>query len=206
MICVIGNKGNMGRRYEAILKYLQIPYVGYDTGDLRALKNEITMMADQFIIATPTHTHEGVIDSLNALRTNVEFLCEKPITTDNIEAVYKNCEAWGNRLYCVNQYEFITLTMLHGGEENSFYDYFSSGKDGLYWDCFQIFAMAKADVIVKNESPIWKCTINGEPISIARMDMAYIEMIQDFVGDKKRMWSKELVINTTKKIQNICAK
>lgn len=199
MITIIGANGVMGRRYQAILKHLGKSYKGLDLGDDMHQMNKAT----KIIVATPTDTHDEVISQINNLKTDVDILCEKPITKNDIKKTYKQCEDSGNRLFCVNQYQYFFPHQRPEPNPVSMYDYFNHGKDGLHWDCFQIYALAKGSVTLGETSPFWKCVINDFRYDIAQMDIAYVAMIQDFLGPKKHMWPKELVIETTEKIKKL---
>jgi len=78
MILLIGAGGSMGRRYSAILKYLNKSFLPVDKEtSLNELGKKAVKCAGA-IVATPTDTHEDVIKQL--IPTRIPILCEKPVT------------------------------------------------------------------------------------------------------------------------------
>jgi hypothetical protein len=176
-IAIIGSKGNMGRRYRAILDYLQIEVQGLDVGDkLDSLDYEI---ADGFIVASPTFTHEFFLNHLG--QYGKPILCEKPILIGELDPKFKYREL----VRMVNQYEYLIDKYWSG---DTYYNYYKSGGDGLAWDTINILGLSKKRPELKNDSPIWKCQINGKPLSLADMDSAYIKMVMDWTKNKKSNW------------------
>lgn len=178
MIMVIGGKGNMGQRYCAILRHLGIKYSTIDIEDKDQLfKRDL---ADGFIVATPTKNHIKMIYDL--AQYNKPILCEKPIST-NVESLLPFLETMRRQdlnLQMVNQYAYMPLG---DGEGFTEYNYFKHGGDGLAWDCLNILGLANGEVHLGDDSPIWRCTINGKKLSIADMDNAYINMVANWVGN-----------------------
>ena len=202
MVAVIGSKGVMGRRYSAILTELQVGHMTYDVPFSDDGFKAVANAGNHIIVATPTDTHDAVIRQILAARAKPAFiLCEKPITKniEELSSLYDAVSAHGSMLYCVNQYAYLPGTKSQQ-KYRSTYNYFNTGKDGLHWDCFQIYALARGEVQVLDRSPVWACQINGFPMSIHNMDMAYIDMVRDFLGEKKRVWGQEIVMQTTEKI------
>jgi hypothetical protein len=212
-VLVVGGLGNMGRRYCAILKHLghtPLP-VDIDTSWPRA-------GYDHAIIATPTGLHALSVVEVMKKRGRyhlgegaMHILCEKPVLTDleALKKMYAWVEAEGGHLCCVNQYQYLLdmdYALMTKGD--SWYSYYNSGRDGIHWDCFQIYALAGGKVTVDNESPFWSCGINGTLIRPGYMDQAYVEMIRDFLGEKKNTWGKDIVLKATQKILEAmkCAK
>lgn len=180
-IYIFGNKGNMGRRYAAVLKLLEHEAVGGDVGD-KVLDDREFGNYDGFIIATPTDTHLDYIEFL--LKCGKPVLCEKPFATNagaQLRNVLQEAEAAKMQLSMVSQYDFLGFQGSYGATS---YDYYKSGPDGLAWDCINIIRKAKASIRLKNESPIWKCTINGTALCPNMMDQAYIEMIDSWLTKK----------------------
>jgi hypothetical protein len=176
---IVGSKGNMGRRYAAILRHLEVPFVGVDVGD------SITGLDfDSVIIATPTPDH---VHSIRAFGSGFPILCEKPISTD-LDKALKLCD-WADArqipLRMVNQYEYLPVDETQVSSLTS-YNYFRHGNDGLAWDCISLIALAEGRVILANESPVWQAQLNGHALSIADMDMAYVGMIRDWLRGHTR--------------------
>lgn len=179
MIAIIGANGSMGKRYQAILKYLYQPFKALDRADM--LSDEIIEAAsecDRIIICSPTHTH---IQYLNALLpTKKPILCEKPVTkdTDELEDLHAMCARHGYSYHMVYQYKEL-LTESRG---DSRYNYFRHGQDGLLWDCIQIVGLARGRILLNDQSPIWECQVNGQSLSLADMDKAYVTMVQRWIA------------------------
>lgn len=190
MTLVVGHKGSMGERYQAILRHLGEPFVGYDTKEWASMVLPDYSIYDRFIIATPTETHLAWVRQLDGY--NKPILCEKPLSK-NIAEVEEilSCKS---PLSMTMQYKYLLdgkgehalakwTDYEHGIPPRSWYDYFRTGKDGLYWDCFQVIALAEGPVKVQNASPTWTCAINGQVLSIKDMDNAYVENVKDFLSD-----------------------
>jgi len=167
MIHVVGYKGNMGQRYCSILEYLNVKYIGTDVED-----DAYPCNPKGRIIATPTDTHYSILKEFREYKGPI--LCEKPITKNKEEL--EEIKSWNLNLSIVNQYVY-----LYRGCSDSYgptnYNYFKSGTDGLIWDCISIISLSNRRVLLKNESPVWSCEINGYEINIEEMDCAYIKMI-----------------------------
>lgn len=172
-IGIIGASGNMGQRYSRILDMLGVDVVAFDENDWRdapRYKKDL----HSIIVASPTEFH---FENLLVL-DDFKVLCEKPISKD-IDQVRKVCE----KIKClrmVNQYEHL-IPSASRGLEDSHYNYFKTGSDGLEWDCINIIGLAKNPPHIFNDSPIWKCKINGHELNLGDMDLAYVRMIKEWV-------------------------
>lgn len=174
MILILGHLGNMGVRYSKILDHLGADWKGLDSR-LAPLTNETitdaALTSDGVIVATPTAFH---VDNLeNLADAGVPVLCEKPITKhlSELKTLLLKFQELHTPLSMVLQYKELLNDVAVGP---SSYDYFKTGQDGLAWDCIQIIGLAKGSVEIKNESPIWTCTINGQRLSLEDMDQAYV--------------------------------
>lgn len=165
----------MGRRYQAIFRYLGIEPLGYDLGGQPPPPEAY----DSVLIATPTARH--IEDIVRFAGMGKPILCEKPIFPD-FDTVADLCD-WTERggvpLRMVNQY--ANLSGGTGGGITS-YNYWNHGKDGLAWDCISLIALAKGKVELREDSPVWQCSINGTQHYASEMDFAYIDMIKGWVG------------------------
>lgn len=179
-VFIVGILGNMGTRYKTICEYLGHEVYGRD----KFFPSKFSPKeADCFIIATPTESHIDDIGEYSSYGKPI--LCEKPLTKDieRLEAL----EAFliktkrKHLVSMVNQYSILSK----GGRGTSSYNYFKSGKDGLYWDCINIIGLSKTAPALSNDSPIWDCYINGHRISIANMDRAYLLMIKNWLERPK---------------------
>jgi hypothetical protein len=178
-ILIVGILGNMGRRYASILKFLGHEVEGVDAGYSLREYASVAEVCDGIIIASPTCTH---IDEIaQALGFDMPILCEKPITTDlkALDTFDKGLADKGKALITmVNQYEWLVDGHLIGP---TLYNYFSSGGDGLAWDCTNIIGMASGYPSLSNDSPIWNCMINGKILKREEMDKAYIDMMEHWL-------------------------
>ena len=171
-VFLVGYNGNMARRYRACLDYLGIEHCGVDLG---GFESGVIAQCDGIIIATPTQSHMDMIKRYSAF--DKPILVEKPIS---LEPFILN----GGNVQMVNQYAFCGP--FPGGD--TFYNNWNTGKDGLAWDCINIIGLAKGRVSLENTSPIWKCCINGKDLTLADVDMSYINMIDS--------WTKNPTSNT----------
>lgn len=175
---ILGAHGGMGRRYQAILYHLNVTYWTQDIDHEPSSPVYEAPPWDSVIIATPTATHTALIH--HYAEYGVPILCEKPITKNMTELMAlvdtfdKNYTA---QLQMVNQYEHLAPCQ----DGITFYDYFKSGSDGLYWDTISIGALARGAFSAWNRSPIWQCTINGRPLNLSDMDGAYIAMMRQWL-------------------------
>jgi hypothetical protein len=172
----------MGRRYSAILKHLGVAFVGIDKDDTTP-----DFDFDGVILCTPTENH--IDDILHFAEKKIPILCEKPISTDleRVLALCNHAREKNIQLRMVNQYEFL----LNEKEECAvLYNYYNHGKDGLAWDCINIIGLAKPNcgawecdgIQLRETSPIWTTIINGQILSLADMDKAYIAMLKHWLS------------------------
>jgi hypothetical protein len=177
-ILIIGGAGNMGRRYATICRFLGATVEIFDIGTKEPLECMVKRN-DGVIITSPTKEHRSHIFACDFHRPNVAILCEKPVVTDTEDLDQFD----GIRMTMVNQYAFIAKT---GGKlranDYTLYDYYHSGGDGLYWDCINIIGLDETGhLILRKESPIWKCVINGREIDRNQIDLSYVLMVQDWM-------------------------
>jgi hypothetical protein len=193
-ILIIGANGSMGRRWGVILDWLRdrgergCAWTGADVEHTPAEIRKKALMSSGVIIATPTPTHGNMILSvLNGIKAPI--LCEKPVTKDlkELELIKEVTEKNGTPFRMVNQYRMLADPKRIGP---SFYNYFRHGNDGLYWDCLQVIGLARGDVRVDEDSPIWQCKINGKRIPFEAMDAAYVGYFQLWRREPKQPWSE----------------
>lgn len=192
-VLVLGCMGNMGRRYTAILDHLGVEHEGIDI-----LSSHMPAKLDftHVIIATPTDTHLEMLSAYST--TGLKILCEKPLSTDRFDALESTlltCTTNDTEVYMVNNYEYLTDRIYDDDlHDSTKYNYYNSGKDGLIWDCIQLFRLRKHSIRLEAKDPVWHVAINGSHLCREDVDESYFLMIQDFVKDKMPMQSyKELV-------------
>lgn len=175
---LIGSKGSMGKRYQAILKYLDVAHLLCDKNHSQEQILDLALKADNIILATPTETHLDFLFELIPLGKPV--LCEKPIVKDvkELEKILKFIEVKNAKFSMMNQYKLLDCPWSEG---DSFYNYFRHGSDGLLWDCIQIIGLARGKVTIGQSSPLWTCQLNGKKIESSWMDWAYVQYVENFL-------------------------
>jgi hypothetical protein len=184
VILVVGGRGNMGRRYRAILDYLERPYQIVEQEHQPGYVRRMAQQAEGIIIATPTSTHVELIRKF--IPYGKPILCEKPLCRDlkELKELFREINESDAFLSMVLQYKVLApKRVARDARPTSMYDYFRHGSDGLIWDCIQIIGLAQGAVVLSEESPIWKCTINGKKLDLGQMDMAYVKFIEGWLRD-----------------------
>ncbi len=196
-ILIIGSEGSMGKRYQAILRYLKSKALDimYSTYDIKVNKDFPNIdFYTHIILCTPTDTHENYIFK-HLLNFKGAIMCEKPMFKNILsfnELENRDIEMMFQYAYLVdpdptenfNQNNFV----FGKTKKTSFYDYFRTGNDGLAWDCLQIIALHNGNVCdldLSDTSPIWRCNINGKKLYIDEMDFAYIRAIEAWLEGKR---------------------
>lgn len=179
MITIIGANGSMGKRYQAILKWMNKDIACFDREDSVESILQSAEQSSHVIVASPTYTHIEYLRALKEYRCKV--LCEKPVTKsmDELENICAEYYSAGKSFSMMTQYKELVRSYETG--KVSRYNYFRSGPDGLVWDCLQIIGLARGPVELGNDSPIWKCEINGEALNLASMDGAYVRTISKWL-------------------------
>ena len=155
----------MARRYRACLDYLGIEHCGEDLHDD---PTGTVADCDGIIIATPTITHLRLLTEFGDY--NKPILIEKPISLKPFKLLKANVQM-------VNQYAFCGP--FPGGE--TYYNCWNTGKDGLAWDCINIIGLSQTMPEIRNDSPIWKCTLNGKELTLNDIDNSYIKMLDSWI-------------------------
>lgn len=179
-ILIVGSEGSMGKRYQAILNYLGKEWHGIDIGSSYEMMEDAYKRASAFIIATPTDTHLSCIYKVR--RLGKPILCEKPITKEvsKLKQLFQDLDFAKVPFHMMYQYKNLIPHYVLG-EGKSYYNYFRHGNDGLVWDALQIIGLSKNDPVLEEDSPIWKCRINGHFLSLNYMDEAYVTSVIDFI-------------------------
>lgn len=180
-VYIVGYAGNMGARYRAILNMLGHEWAGIDVG-----KQATTFTpdnADAILITSPTDKHVTHIKEYATLGKPI--LCEKPFTKDlwELERLFLFTKTTGATVQMVDQYAHLQFSLT--ATDPTTYDYFKHGSDGLEWDCINIVKHARGPVELKEQSPIWRCHINGTRLWPGDMDHAYVSMISDWLRAPK---------------------
>ncbi len=202
-VYIYGINGNMGRRYSAVCRHLGVDFDGCDIG--RDSADPVASFTHR-IIATPTMNHLTLINQIR--NCGVSVLCEKPFINDArdmdyLESSMLMAKSVGMKLSMVSQYDFFgDFCGAYFGApwDGTEYDFYQSGRDGLPWDCINIIWHARGKISLKNESPIWRCIINGEHLEIGRMDEAYVDMIDSWIRNKEYYPEYQLIVDKHKRV------
>lgn len=187
MILIIGSTGNMGRRYCAILDRLGEDWSGVDILTPKHERMRLEREADKIIIATPTSTHYTILKQLSNNKKIVPILCEKPLTKNMVQLeLIKEMDLpltmVFQYVFCQEAYPGIKASIIHNNEKYStYFNFYKHGADGILWDCIQIIALAKGNILLQETSPEWTCHINGFKLDDGTMDLAYIKMIKFWI-------------------------
>ena len=196
-ILVVGAKGNMGQRYCRILDHIGHSYFEYDQDNSIQDLEKLVSASDGCIIATPTHTHCSLISTIYYFKPHIKFLVEKPLSKhqEQIDILLNTSLYPHMHITMINQYGYMFTDNKEG---KTYYNYFKTGNDGLYWDCISIIALARGEVEIKNDSPIWRCMINGTVLDRARVDISYIKMIKEWLKNPEQ--NHDYIIEAHKKV------
>jgi len=196
-VLVIGSKGNMGRRYMAILKHLGIECEGFDTdvsvhigGESYKLKWMLPDTTyDRAIIACPTEHHLEY-----CTRLEVPMLCEKPIST-NSEAI----KQLSGDISMVNNWAFLLPKVLKPESCSIVYNFYNTGNEGK-WDLIQPLYLSNGNFEIKRDSPVFRLTINSYMINMEMVQASYVKMVENWLEDKN-MWNLSMAYDAHKKVE-----
>lgn len=178
-IHIVGANGSMGKRYSAILKYLGADFSTSDVDTSADRLAKYLLAADGIILATPTATHFEFLRCLRKMKKPI--LCEKPLTTslEQLKIIEQYVSGESLNLTMMAQYRLLDGSAAVG---DSSYNYFRHGGDSLKWDCIQIIGLARGAVKISDDSPIWKCKLNGRELSLGDMDQAYVSSVKNWMA------------------------
>lgn len=173
----------MGKRYQAILKYLEVPFIGFDLKTsptkpfIEWILNQPLKIVDA-IIASPTETHEFYLGAMLGYGVK-RILCEKPISASSkiLSSILRSMNNRHVKLDMMFQYAELNPASLEASD-HTIYDYFRHGSDGLFWDCVQLLALAESTIELRETSPHWKCILNGRILKLSEMDDAYVSIVK----------------------------
>lgn len=203
MIAILGGDGGIGRRYQACLNHLKVPFRVIEVGDYIDVLEGIT----KAIIATPTDTHISWCERL--AKEKIPFLCEKPMSTKSSEikdlAMKYDPKAW-----VVNNWAFLMRNMHFnwaGPFNEIHYNFFNTGKDGLIWDVCQLIELAvlyDADLTVETSSYFWNVHIAGQPVHYSAIEYSYVQMLAAFLEDRSDLlWNLTHALQMTETCEQI---
>lgn len=180
MIALIGSEGSMGKRYQSIMRYLGVPFRALDALHSRETVLQAAQESDGVVIATPTATHAAFIRALAPLKKPI--LCEKPVVKNmgDMKELVELLKDTGTPFRMMFQYSMLARTDRIGP---TLYNYFRHGSDGLIWDCMQVIGLARGAYMLREDSPVWSCKVNGLRVEFQHMDAAYIAYFQKWLRD-----------------------
>jgi hypothetical protein len=163
----------MGLRYRRILDAMGHTYKRFDQDHNVRDLFWMARGCDGILIATPTMTHQRFVEMLVPLRKPI--LCEKPLATQMTQVfdMLERASHYRTPFRMVNQYAVLP----NGTGGVTSYNYFRHGGDGLAWDCIQIIGLARGRLVLGDDSPVWKCSLNGRRQLLSMMDTAYMRYL-----------------------------
>jgi hypothetical protein len=193
-VLVVGNRGSIGRRYEAILSYLNIEHEGYDTSIFsRAPEGSYT----HIIIATPTHLHYEHILKYSKEYPEADILCEKPISKNPAEIQDLIDKGLNVRMVC--NYLFCE-GMRRAGGNTIYYNHYNTGRDGKAWDLIQLIYLAKNMPALHTTNPVFSMAANAVILSLNDVASSYIIMIEEWLDCPDSLWNLNDALKATKKV------
>lgn len=198
-VLLIGGKGSIGRRYQAVLRALHVPYRIHDLGDELSFEG-----VTHVLIASPTETH--VKYCWLADECNLPFLCEKPLTKNVTEA--EELARNTSNGYVVNNWAFLGTNFdLAPIPRRITYDFYNTGRDGLLWDVCQLIyfsKLAKAELFVNTNSHTWDVTWNDDDVAYRAIEQSYLQMVRAFLADRSHaLWTLPMGLEMTKLIAEL---
>lgn len=189
MILLLGSEGNIGKRYKAILRDLDIPFIGIDP----KLHNEHFVKDTDFdkaIIAVPTEYHFALCNLMMDL--GKPFLCEKPLSKNTDECKHLAFRAKTEKAngFVVNNWQFVMPSEKIKSIE---YENYHTGSDGLAWDMCQLIYIAfknNSRLHIDTKNPVWSARINGEAISLRDVHWSYVDLVKAFTNEVwQELWT-----------------
>lgn len=201
-LLIVGSEGAMGKRYSAIVNYINKTYEKdylVEHYDIKLNKTAPDYNSYQYIIlATPTDTHELCLKELIKIKYKGAVLCEKPMIKNvpalrsifdsklDVDMMFQYSYLIDSKPFFLKAKDFEFNQSANTKLETT-YDFYktSNTTDGLYWDCMQIIGLHKGHVQhcnILNRSPIWHCQINDNLIDIHNMDIAYVNAVYKWLS------------------------
>lgn len=204
-ILVVGALGSMGQRYIACLKFLKQDVVEIDVGGMWPRN------IDRCIIATPTNTHYDMC--VKAISYRIPFLCEKPLDKDpdKIQDLIERSYKYSVLGHLVCNWRFLDQ-MGEKKQNQIYYDFYNTGKDGIGWDCIQIIYLDHHWPQIKTDSPLFDVKVNGKTVTLRDIAQSYITMlkawldIREGLGFVPGLWDLKEAQEATIKVINYNAR
>jgi len=186
MILLIGGNGSIGKRYRAILDYLEYPYQIFEVHDHFEDLDHASIKRALICSPTPKHLEHASM----VARLEIPFLCEKPTSKDLFEA--QEIAKLPNG-FVVNNYAYAVPFQPGQTNQTLAYDFYNTGKDSLVFDVCQLVYLSYLraySLSVRKRSFHWSLVLNGKEIPYKHIELSYLWMLQDFLhGNPKSLWS-----------------
>lgn len=201
-VAVIGGKGAIGRRYVSIINYLGHEAIVIDkpgAHPTRILEFQPRDF-DKAIIAVPTEGH--LTWAWHLIIRGYDVLIEKPLSHNekDCRSLIKLKSSLYGHASVVCNYKYVMDN--YPGQRLHTYDFFHSGKEGIYWDCCQLIYLSP-EIELNTRSPWW-CLIteNREMIDYRLVEISYIKMVDDFItGKYENLWTLEDGLKMTEAVR-----
>lgn len=204
-VLLIGGLGSIGKRYQAICRYLNIPFTVWDVNE--SPPPGLMELSTRFLICSPTSTHMRWINFLVSFQKPI--LCEKPITRniDDLERfMISNAPLYSDtdiRMVCNYEYARCLSSEAEAPTNETIINNYYTGNDGLYWDCIQLIEIANGPVYFNNTDPVWSLMINGINISREMVDESYVSMIRDWMDAPHNLWDLKKAYQAHRKVLDV---
>jgi hypothetical protein len=201
-ILLVGGLGSIGRRYHCILeKHLGYKVDVYDTANF-ALNTLIGKEYDGVIICTPTDQHYNSF--LSFRRFSKKILIEKPVSKnlEEIKEIQKIVKKEKIDVRMVCNYKFVM-----NGKLPRYYNYYNTGRDGLYWDLIQLLYL-NPRIEIETDSYYWnlktcnrmKMDRGEETISYRDLELGYYDMLETWIKHPEELWDMNDAYKATKTV------
>ena len=200
---LLGGRGSIGRRYEAILKFLEKDYFIFDIADrdspdpkvgeyyLKALGDMNRGDWDKAIVCTPTDSHysdaKRLLDVCRVKRCKKDILIEKPVSKSPREIA----DLDRDRIYMVCNYKYALM-----GRVPLKWTYYNTGRDGLYWDLIQLLYI-NPELEIDPKGIIWTLETNEGEMSYREVEQSYYDMILSFLCKPQELWTMKEAMDAT---------
>lgn len=180
-VLLVGSSGAIGRRYKAILNYLNVDVLECDpesgTGD------NIFNKTDGVLVASPTTTHRSILEYV--LKHDVPVLCEKPLCA-SLEECYHAIHLPNakRRLYMVDNW----VHMLGGFRKNYVIKYrnWYMGKESFAFNMAQpIYLTSLGKLQVNKNYPMFEAHVDDKIYTAYEIEKSYVEMIEKWISTGK---------------------
>lgn len=198
---VIGALGSIGRRYVKILENLGCEVFSADINDGYAISmasfNAHSIM--RVIVASPTDTHLKYMEILED--TNAHVLIEKPVLMTKEQYVCLS-DRVKSKTRMVSNWLWLPSVFPIPGMNVIYYNYFDQGKEKYEFNMAQPIYLGKKQSVFKNDSTVFRCSINSYQVFTEDVQRSYISMIEEWIKEpeENRLWTLEDSYKMTEKI------